>query len=300
MRLKTERVLGLEWFINSVLYHPYLARNTVFKHFLTDTGDFAARCVTEDANMKSFDPVLIINQRYLQDYKIKCLEGYTPPPQTDIRAADDKVTIVKLVAFAKEYEKALRNFLTLGQQQIGKVANTLDSLESVIYVLGSVKNIEAKVGTKPKNYKKFDVGTVLTKWKAILETRPEAYNEIMGCFHMDLQEIEGLLDAIAFRKSLANMFKKAYKNVDRWKTKPAKGPSNEAKQKADQDRLKQLTKALDVCDKLLLHFHIANFFEDSYRRFEVLVHSFAKDQLQVAQEEVRFWHTVQSDLATLQ
>jgi len=101
---KTERIRGLEMFVNAVLFDVHLACTPIFKAFITDTGDFSERQKSEDARIKELDPVVIITTRYPRE--VKFLSSYNAPAQSDPRAQDN-ADIANFQKFIKQYDCSL-------------------------------------------------------------------------------------------------------------------------------------------------------------------------------------------------
>mmetsp|Transcript_27546 Transcript_27546/g.38283 ORF Transcript_27546/g.38283 Transcript_27546/m.38283 type:complete len:175 (-) Transcript_27546:218-742(-) len=155
---------------------------------------------------------------------------------------------------------------------------------------------EQNESTRPSDYKRFGLGSILESWKAIMLTRPGAYQAMVRGFRRDLFSAQGMADAISYRKSLASRFKKAYRVVDRWKAKPPTDGAGERKRDQDQALLKKFTAALDITDKVLLSYHVPRFFKDIRERCIYVSREFFHSQKSATESLMKFWHKLAEDL----
>jgi len=163
-------------------------------------------------------------------------------------------------------------------------------------LLEKLEEQEGKEPTRPAQYERYHIGPVLTNWIENLKSRPEAYVAVMHIFNRDLLCAVGMDDALSFRNTLAAQYKKAYKVYDKWNAKPPTNEAGEAKRTQDQGKLKDLTAALDIIDKLIISYHAPRFFQDIRERSILGTKIFVEDQLSLSEKLVKFWHGIRGSM----
>eukprot|EP00468_Gymnochlora_sp_CCMP2014_P004567 CAMPEP_0167760192 /NCGR_PEP_ID=MMETSP0110_2-20121227/11450_1 /TAXON_ID=629695 /ORGANISM="Gymnochlora sp., Strain CCMP2014" /LENGTH=372 /DNA_ID=CAMNT_0007646677 /DNA_START=287 /DNA_END=1405 /DNA_ORIENTATION=- len=289
-RFLPDRQMGLERFLTIILYDKYLSKSKAFKMFLTEKGIFETKRKEID-DEKDIDELDIVNKRYSSD--VKELVTFS---NAGTDASGDNTIIDNFSSYLAGYVKDLEKFLSYGVDAKTKLSESLKAMEALLKSMDELTGTEKNEKSLPNGHIRFDLSVSAINWTKLTKSRPDSYERVVRGFYEDYIYVQGMVEAIEYRKSMAYQYKKCNKLNEKYTAKPPKEGTGIRKQQENRDRLRLVTTALAVIDKLIISYHAPQMFKNIQIRFETSMAQFAKDQALNNEESLRFWTGLKNEL----